>query len=120
MKEYLDKIGAAGSVFAGACCIAPPVLLGFVSASGLGFLISESVLFPLQLWFLSLAAYSLNSSRRLHGKAAPLYIFGAGAAVLLVTRWFSVLGIIAGLAVIVSAVILNSSFKKRCACEATT
>lgn len=118
MKEQLDKVGAFGSIFAALCCIGTPALLAFLSAIGLGFLINDAILLPLLAAFLILTGYGLAVSRKRHGRKEPLIVFGISAAVIVITMWFSTIGVIAGLIGLIASTVMNIVYQRRCAAAA--
>lgn len=110
----MDKVGVLGSIFAALCCIGTPALLAFLAAIGLGFMISDLVLLPLLAGFLILTGYGLMASKNRHGRKEPLMIFGISAGVIVITMWFSTIGVIIGLAGLTLSTILNIVYQKRC------
>jgi hypothetical protein len=50
-KRNLDKIGIGGSVFAALCCLGFPALLSILSVIGLGFIVNDTILLPLLLFW---------------------------------------------------------------------
>jgi len=118
IKEQLDKVGVVGSIFAALCCIGTPALLAFLSAIGLGFLINDLVLLPLLAVFLILTGYGLIVSRKRHGRKEPLIVFGVSAAVIVITMWFSTVGVIIGMIGLSLSTILNIVYQRGCATAA--
>ncbi len=115
IKENLDKIGMPGSIFAALCCIGTPALLSFLTAIGMGFLINDLILFPLLGLFLAVTGYGLAMSKKRHGRNQPLIIFGVSTALIVITIWFSAIGVIIGLAGLVGSTVLNIVYQRRCA-----
>lgn len=108
MKQHLDKLGVAGSIFAALCCLGVPAVFAFVSAVGLGFLLRDAVLVPLLLGFLALTLYGLYDGMRRHGRRAALAAGSAGALALFASIWAgSLLLASAGIALLVAASVLN-------------
>ncbi len=114
MKEHMDKVGAAGSIFAALCCIGTPALLAFLASIGLGFVINHLILLPLLAAFLILAGYGMAVSKKRHGRNEPLIVFGVSAAVIVITIWFSTIGVLIGLIGLIASTILNIVYQKRC------
>ena len=114
-KENLDKLGMPGSIFAALCCIGTPAILAFLASIGLGFLINDFVLIPALFGFLALTGYGLAASKNRHGRKEPLMLFGVSAAVIVITLWFSAVGVIIGLVGLVGSTILNIVYQRRCA-----
>lgn len=114
-KENLDKVGMPGSVFAALCCIGTPALLAFLTSIGLGFIINDAILIPALVGFLALTGYGLAASKERHGRKEPLMLFGASAAVIVITVWFSAVGVIIGLAGLVGSTVMNIVYQRRCA-----
>ena len=76
--------GAIGSIFASLCCLGFAPVLAALSAAGLGFVISDTILIPLLVLFLALALWGIKGSQRKHSKTAPFYVGVAGAVAALV------------------------------------
>jgi len=115
IKEQMDKVGAFGSIFAVLCCIGTPAILAFLSAIGLGFLINDAILLPLLAVFLILTGYGLVVSKKRHGRKEPLIVFGVSAALIVITMWFSRIGVIVGLIGLITSTVLNIVYQRRCA-----
>lgn len=77
-----DGAGVLGSVFAALCCAGTPLVVGVVSALGLGFLRSDGILWPLMLISLAVALWGFWKGRQLHRSAGPLVLGLCGAAAL--------------------------------------
>lgn len=117
MKEHLDKVGAFGSIFAALCCIGTPALLAFLSAIGLGFLIHDLILLPALVGFLVLTGYGLMISKKRHDRKEPSIVFGISAAVIVITMWFSTIGVLIGMIGLIVSTVLNIVYQKRCSHE---
>jgi mercuric ion transport protein len=115
IKENLDKLGTPGSIFAALCCIGTPALLAFLTSVGLGFLINDMILIPLLVLFLAITGYGLAASKKRHGRSEPLMLFGTSAALIVITVWFSAIGVIVGLVGLVASTVLNIVYQRRCA-----
>lgn len=115
IKENLDKVGMPGSVFAALCCIGTPALLAFLISIGLGFIINDFILLPLLFFFLFLTGYGLAASKNRHGRKEPLMLFGASAALIVITVWFSAAGVIIGLAGLVGSTVMNIVYQRKAA-----
>lgn len=114
IKDQLDKVGVLGSIFAALCCIGTPALLAFLSSIGLGFLIHDIVLLPLLAGFLILTGYGLAVSKNRHGRKEPLMIYGISSALIMITIWFSSVGVIVGMVGLSLSTILNIVYQKSC------
>ena len=115
IKENLDKVGMPGSIFAALCCIGTPALLAFLVSIGLGFLINDLILLPLLFFFLFLTGYGLAASKKRHGSKEPLMLFGTSAALIVITVWFSAIGVIISLVGLVGSTVMNIVYRRRCA-----
>ena len=115
IKENLDKVGMPGSIFAALCCIGTPAALAFLTSIGLGFIINDAILIPALIGFLALTGYGLAASKKRHGRKEPLMIFGASAALIVITVWFSAIGVIVGLVGLVGSTVMNIVYQRRCA-----
>jgi mercuric ion transport protein len=84
-----DGAGVVGALFAALCCAGIPVLVGGLSAVGLSFLRTDSILLPLLVTSLVLALWGLMRGRDVHGTAGP-FLLGAlaGLSLLLAVRGF--------------------------------
>jgi mercuric ion transport protein len=83
-RRNLDKFGIGGSVFAALCCLGFPALLSILSAVGLGFIVTDTVLIPMLLVFLAVTLAGLYFGTRHHHEP-----------------WALVLGVISALATFV-------------------
>ena len=73
-KEHVDKIGVVGSFIAAACCLGLPAVVAILTAIGLGLLINDAVLRPLELVFLALTVAGQVFSYRAHHRPWPLFL----------------------------------------------
>ena len=73
-------LGSLGSAFAAACCAGVPAVLGALSASGLGFLVNDLILFPLLALALAFALWGLADGAKGHGQRAVVALGALGAA----------------------------------------
>jgi len=95
-----------GSTFAAACCAGVPAVLGALSASGLGFLVNDLILFPLLALFLGLGLWGLWDGVTRHGLRRVLVLGGIGA-VLMVAGIFLRPLLYVGAAAMIGAAIWN-------------
>lgn len=100
-------LGSLGSAFAAACCAGVPAVLGALSASGLGFLVNDLILFPLLALFLGLGLWGLWDGVTRHGLRGVLVLGGIGAALMVAVIIFQPLIIYAGAAVMIGASVWN-------------
>ena len=82
LKRHTDKVGVVGSVFTALCCLGFPALLSILGAIGLGFLINDTILFPLLAIFLILTLSGLYLGVR-HHKRWLAFVVGAVSALVL-------------------------------------
>jgi len=77
-------IGGIGGIFAGLCCAGLPLFLAFLTGIGLGFVISDFILFP--IFFISLAFMfrALIYNKRKHLSLSPIIISIFGAVLILI------------------------------------
>ena len=73
-----DGAGVIGAVLAALCCAGTPIIVGAVTALGLGFLRSDAVLWPLMLASLGIATWGFWRGRQCHGHIGPLVLGAAG------------------------------------------
>jgi len=113
--------GSIGSIFASICCLGFAPVLAALSATGLGFVISDAILIPLLAFFLSLALWGMKSSQKKHGKTTPFYVGVGGAIAALVGILVFMPVHIIGLVTLVSASIWDIVLlrKSPSSCEAT-
>ena len=90
-KRHLNKIGVGGSLVgsfvAGLCCLGFPALLSILSAIGLGFLINDTVVQPMLIFFLLVSVFGLVLGMRHHGSPWALIIGVLGAVTAYVFRY---------------------------------
>lgn len=84
--NHVDKVGVFGSSVAALCCLGITAIVSILSSVGLGFLLRDRVLLPLFLVSLGLAVTGLFIDARHHHHRSAL-----------------VLGVIAGLALLLSS-----------------
>ncbi|MFQ5696357.1 MAG: MerC domain-containing protein [Terriglobia bacterium] len=120
-QDQLDKVGVAGSVVTGACCLGLPAVISVLTAIGLGFLINDAVLLPVLLLFLGITLAGLVLGYRVHGRPAPLALGGLSALAVFLFIFMRTVPVaaylaIAGLAV---AAVFNAILRRKCApaCE---
>ncbi len=112
-SRYADKIGVAGSLLTGLCCLGVPAVLSILSAVGLGFIINDAILVPALVVFLAVTLYGLWSGFRRHGRRAPLMAGVISAVGLLTSLWFSSVVAAVSLAGLVAATFLNVWFARK-------
>jgi len=76
-------IGSGGTIVASLCCLGTPVLLGFLSSIGLGFLINDFILFPLLVIFLGISIYASHKNKKLHHNKYPFILTVIGSVILI-------------------------------------
>jgi mercuric ion transport protein len=116
MKTYLDKVGPLGTIFAALCCIGTPGLLAFLSAMGVGFLISDALLLPLLILFLAISMAGLYYSFKTHKNRWPVILGGISSLLILffIYGWFLKPLVYLGLVGLVGTSVWNLVLKKRC------
>lgn len=75
-----DGAGVTGAIVAALCCAGTPIIVGALSAVGLGFLRKDAILWPVMLVSLSVALWGFWRGFRLHGNAGPLAVGAVGGA----------------------------------------
>jgi len=113
ITRHLDKLGIAGGLFAGLCCLGLPALLSIVSALGLGFLLQEKYLIPFVIVFLLIAVFGLWMGYRSHKRLSPIIIGTISAITFVVFLFFfynSILIYTAIAGLIVSTVLNTARF----------
>jgi mercuric ion transport protein len=120
-KEHIDKLGVAGSLVAGACCLGLPAVLSIVTAIGLGFLINDAILLPMMIVFLAATLTGLALGYRVHRRPWPLVLGGISALAVFFFIFVQTVRTAAYLAIagLVVASALNVILRRRCApaCE---
>jgi len=82
MNELIKQLSAwAGSVFAAACCLGIPAVVGALGAVGLGFLINDFILFPLFFGLIGFTLWMLYRSSRRHALMTPFWVGLAGGGI---------------------------------------
>ena len=82
MKELIKQFSAwAGSVFAAACCLGIPAVVGALGAVGLGFLINDFILFPLFFGFIGFTLWTLYRSTRIHASMTSFWVGLTGGGI---------------------------------------
>jgi hypothetical protein len=118
LEVAADPAGTAGAILTALCCAGVSAVVGSLSAVGLGFLITDSVLLPLLLAMLALSLWGLARGRATHGASGPLVLGSAGAVSLtagvFTSRWL--LGL--GAALLLAATVWNQTARRHCEREA--
>ncbi len=90
-KNYLDKIGFAGSFFTLLCCLGFGPLIALITALGVGFIVNDAVLAPLLVVFLIVGGIGLYATKKRHNHSGPLRVhIASGVSVLVFTFAFYV------------------------------
>jgi len=79
-ERHTDKVGIFGTAFAALCCLGFPALISLLSAVGLGFLINDSVLFPILGVSLIISVVGLSLGIRHHHQTWALLLGAISAA----------------------------------------
>lgn len=116
MKNYLDKIGFAGSVFTSLCCLGFPALAAILSSVGAAFLMNDAILLPLLILFLSIGAWGLFSSYRTHRRPHALVLHALSSMALVVFMFVFYVRPLAFLAIggLLGSTVWNLYLKKAC------
>ena len=101
-------LGSLGATFAALCCAGVPVILGALSAAGLGVLINDAILLPLGLLSLGVALWALGRGTARHGLGAVLALGSLGAVLLMVGIFLSPPVVYAGVATMLGAALWNT------------
>jgi len=115
-----DAAAVVGAVLAALCCAGTPIIIGGLTALGLGFLRRDGILWPVMLLALAVAVTGFWQGVRMHGRWGPLVVGGLGAASLasgvIVVHGFPAMQMIYGgaLALLVGAA-WNSVARRNCA-----
>ncbi len=86
---HLEKVGLVGSLFALLCCLGFGPLIALLSAIGAGFLVNDSVLAPLLVFFLVIGSVGLRITYRRHRTPWPLLVHLLSAAVVFIFGFLS-------------------------------
>lgn len=115
MKSWIASFGSStGTALAATCCVGPSVVIGGLSAMGLGFFINDAILLPLIVLFLGTNLWTLYRSSIRHGQKAALILAAVSAPLVLVGLWVGS-GIVAlGVAGIFTAAGLDLYYAKSC------
>ena len=125
LERIADWTGPIGSVFAALCCLGVTWLVAAVSAVGLSFLRSDSILWPLMIASVALALWGMWLGRRTHRSLMP-FLTGLLAGTALVAGVIFVHGfparelIYAGSVGLIAASIWNARARSACERVATT
>lgn len=77
--QVADGAGVAGAIVAALCCAGTPIVVGVLSAVGLGFVRKDAILWPLMLASLAVALWGFWAGFQRHRKAGPPALGVAGA-----------------------------------------
>ncbi len=115
-----ETSGTVGSVLSGACCLGFAPLITGLSAIGAGFLVSDAILIPLFVVFLTYTVWVLWTSRKVHGRAGPFYLGAGAAGVAFAALWFLAPLAYAALAALIAASVWNIVAQRQCRAVAQT
>ncbi len=123
---FFSTIGSLGAAFTvGLCPVCIPAIGAFLSAIGLGFLVTESVLHPLLIVFLVLNISGLLwSATKEHGNYLPLLFGTISGAALYIGRYVYINGplnmtlMYGGILAIVGVSVWNLKLRKSIKCPA--
>ncbi len=123
---FFAAIGSFGAAFTvGLCPVCIPAIGAFLSAIGLGFLVTESVLHPLLIVFLALNISGLVwSATKEHGNYLPLLFGTTSGAALYIGRYVYINGplnmtlMYGGIIVIIGVSLWNLKLRKSAKCPA--
>jgi hypothetical protein len=116
LKGALDKIGIGGLLVVAVCCLRLSVVLAFLGAIGLGFLIRNTVLMPVMGIILAAILISLALDYQMHRRPLPLMIAVPSAATLYFVVFVHRVNLAVYLTVcgLILAPILNLIFRRTC------
>ncbi len=94
MQEKLGQwLGNFGALFAAACCLGLPLVLSAVTAAVLGFILKDTLLFPLFAASLALSLwFSYHRGLQIE-EPAPFWVALGGALLATFALWFTVTGL---------------------------
>lgn len=119
IATYADGAGVVGAVLAALCCAGTPLVVGVITAVGLGFLRNDAILWPLMLAALAVALWGFWIGRRIHHRTGPLTV-GTVGAVAMASGVIFVHGPVArpmiyvGAMMLVAATIANARSRRAC------
>lgn len=102
-----DKWGPLGSLLAALCCLGFAPLTGALSAVGLGFFLSDLILIPLPVLFLSVTVAALMRDRARHGRPGPVRRAVVAGLLTVGGLWASGIVVALGLGLLVVASVWN-------------
>lgn len=96
---WATSLGSSiGSGLSALCCLGTPVIIGILSAVGLGFMINDAVLLPLLTFFLGLNLWATYQSTKRHGRKEDFLISAISASLIISGLWFS--GVVVGFGIL--------------------
>jgi len=94
MKEKLGQWFASfGSLFAAACCLGLPLAISAVTATGLGFILNDALLYPLFTAFLTLSLWLTYRNGSERNDPGPFWVALGGGLLAAFALWFTVTGL---------------------------
>jgi mercuric ion transport protein len=116
-REYVRMrasiLGSIGSALAALCCGGVPVVLGVISAVGLGFLINDMILLPLVALSLGVAFWGLGRGVSRHRSPSVVVLGGEGAVFMVAGIFTQPLVIYTGIAALIGAALWNALVLQR-------
>ena len=117
--QFAGGAGVVAATCAALCCAGAPIIVSVLAATGLSFLRSDAILFPVIAIALIVALWGFWRSRRVHESSAPL-ILGVLGSIALVAGVVPLHGLVAkifigaGTALLLTATVWNARLPAAC------
>ncbi len=120
MRKIANYIGSIGSIAVGKFCpICYPLVGGFLTALGLGFLVEAGVMKIVLVGFFVAGLLGLWRSKRVHGDIRPLILGGISSVLLYVGKYVTGDDVIfnVGIAGLIAALIIDLKITRAQGCK---